>query len=60
MKRGWGILGYNKKDFINKRIWYGSAYASSKNGEFYENTGHLYRDNGQFGSYPSEDYYGDN
>lgn len=55
-----GYIGYNKKDFINKRIWYGSAYASSKNGEFYENTGHLYRDNGQFGSYPSEDYYGDN
>lgn len=37
-------------------IYKGSAY--SNNSRVLGNTGHLYRENGKFGSYPDEDYYG--
>lgn len=49
----------NKNYFSNqeKGIWNGSTY--SNNSEVLGNSGQLLRDNGRFGSFPSEDYYGD-
>ena len=38
-------------------VWKGFAY--SNNSETLGNSGQLLRDNGRFGSFPSEDYYGD-
>lgn len=39
----------------DKRIWNGTSYAN--NSAFLGNSGQLYRDNGQFGSFPHEDNY---
>ena len=53
---------YNSKSsknyFVNnksERIWQGSAYANDS--MFLGNTGHIYRENGRFGSYPEEDSF---
>ena len=48
----------SNKTFANsksERIWQGSAYANDS--MFLGNTGHLYRENGRFGSYPEEDSF---
>ncbi|MBP5752045.1 MAG: hypothetical protein J6W60_04195, partial [Treponema sp.] len=47
------ITGKNSND----KIWKGSGY--SNNSSLLGNSGQILRDNGQFGSHPMEDYYGD-